>query len=118
MVKKEIPVKGSRILMMGITFKENCPDIRNTRAIDIYHELKTYHLEVEVYDPWANPQEVWHEYAISSISQKPAEKFDAVILAVAHKQFEGEDIRDLCKSNAVIYDVKAILPKEWVDARL
>jgi UDP-N-acetyl-D-galactosamine dehydrogenase len=118
MVKKEIPVKGSRILMMGITFKENCPDIRNTRAIDIYHELKTYHLDVEVYDPWANPQEVWHEYQISSSLQKPEEKFDAVILAVAHKQFEGEDIRDLCKSNAVIYDVKAILPKEWVDARL
>lgn len=118
MVKKEIPVKGSRILMMGITFKENCPDIRNTRAIDIYHELKTYHLEVEVYDPWAKPQEVWHEYGISSTSQKPEEKFDAVILAVAHNQFQGEDIRNLCKPNAVIYDVKAILPKDWVDARL
>lgn len=118
MVKKEIPVKGSRILMMGITFKENCPDIRNTRAIDIYHELKTYHLDVEVYDPWAKPQEIWHEYGIPSTAQKPSEKFDAVILAVAHKQFEGEDIRNMCNPNAVIYDVKAILPKEWVDARL
>ncbi len=70
MVKKDVPVKGSNILMLGITFKENCPDIRNTKAIDIYHELKTYDLSVDVYDPWASPDEVMHEYGIPSLKSK------------------------------------------------
>jgi UDP-N-acetyl-D-glucosamine/UDP-N-acetyl-D-galactosamine dehydrogenase len=118
MVKKDIPVKGSNILMLGITFKENCPDIRNTKAIDIYHELKTYDLNVDIYDPWANPEEVRHEYGISSYNKRPDTKYDAVILAVAHKTFESLPIESIKKEKAVVYDVKAVLPKDIVDGRL
>ncbi|MFZ1524200.1 MAG: nucleotide sugar dehydrogenase [Saprospiraceae bacterium] len=118
MVKKDIPVKGSNILMLGITFKENCPDIRNTKAIDIYHELKTYDLNVDVYDPWANPDEVRHEYHIASSTSLPDKKYDAIILAVAHKSFESLNLDHIKKDNAVVYDVKAVLPKDMVDGRL
>jgi UDP-N-acetyl-D-glucosamine/UDP-N-acetyl-D-galactosamine dehydrogenase len=119
MVKKDISVKNSNILMLGITFKENCPDIRNTKAIDIYRELLTYHTNVDVYDPWANPEEVMHEYdIISTKSLDENKKYDAVILAVAHKTFESIDILQLKKDNAVIYDVKATLSKDMVDGRL
>ncbi len=118
MVKKDIPVKGSNILMLGITFKENCPDIRNTRAIDIYNELKTYDLNVDIYDPWANPDEVEHEYNIRSNMSIPKKQYDAIILAVAHKTFLNISIDALKNKNAIIYDVKAVLPKENVDGRL
>lgn len=118
MVKKDIPVKGSNILMLGITFKENCPDIRNTKAIDIYHELKTYDLNVDIYDPWANPEEVKHEYGIPSFNKLPDTQYDGVILAVAHKTFESLPIESIKKEKAVVYDVKAVLPKELVDGRL
>lgn len=118
MVKKDITVKGSNILMLGITFKENCPDIRNTRAIDIYHELKTYDLNVDIYDPWASVEEVFHEYGIHSMTSLPDKKYDAVILAVSHKTFESLPLQILKKSNSVVYDVKAFLPKEMVDGRL
>ena len=118
MVKKDVPVKGSNILMLGITFKENCPDIRNTKAIDIYHELKTYDLNVDIYDPWANPEEVRHEYGISSYNKLPDTKYDAVILAVAHKTFESLPIESIKKNRSVVFDVKAVLPKEMVDGRL
>lgn len=118
MVKKDVPVKGSNILMLGITFKENCPDIRNTKAIDIYHELKTYDLNVDIYDPWANPEEVKHEYGIPSFNKLPDTQYDGVILAVAHKTFESINLDGIKKQNSVIYDVKAVLPKEVVDGRL
>jgi len=118
MVKKDIPVKGSNILMLGITFKENCPDIRNTKAIDIYRELVTYELNVDVYDPWASVEEVHHEYGIFSTTSLKATQYDAIVLAVAHKTFESLPIESLKKPNAVIFDVKAILPKEMVDGRL
>jgi len=118
MVKKEIPVKCSNILMLGITFKENCPDIRNTRAIDIYRELKTYDLTVDIYDPWADADEVDHEYGIVSHTSLPDKKYDAVILAVAHKTFESIHLDTVKKSNSVVYDVKAVLPKHSVDGRL
>lgn len=118
MVKKDVPVKGSNILMLGITFKENCPDIRNTKAIDIYHELKTYNLNVDIYDPWANPEEVKHEYGIPSFNKLPDTQYDGVILAVAHKTFESINLDGIKKQNSVIYDVKAVLPKEVVDGRL
>ncbi|MBK9580742.1 MAG: nucleotide sugar dehydrogenase, partial [Saprospiraceae bacterium] len=118
MIKKDITVKGSNILMLGITFKENCPDIRNTKAIDIYHELKTYDLNVDVYDPWASTDEVRHEYGIDSDTSLPDKKYDAVILAVAHKTFESLPLEVIKKGNSVIYDVKAVLPKETVDGRL
>lgn len=118
MVKKDIPVKGSNILMLGITFKENCPDIRNTKAIDIYHELKTYDLNVDIYDPWASVEEVFHEYGIHSLTALPAKTYDAVILAVSHKTFGSLSIEALKKSKSVVYDAKAFLPKEMVDGRL
>ncbi len=118
MVKKDVAIKGSNILMLGITFKENCPDIRNTKAIDIYHELKTYDLNVDIYDPWANPEEVRHEYGISSYNKLPDTKYDAVILAVAHKIFESLPLVSIKKDKSVVFDVKAVLPKQIVDGRL
>lgn len=118
MIKKDITVKGSNILMLGITFKENCPDIRNTKAIDIYHELKTYDLNVDVYDPWASPEEVRHEYSIDSSTSLPDKKYDAVILAVAHKTFESISLDNIKKLSAIVYDVKAVLPKHTIDGRL
>ena len=118
MVKKDIPVRNANILMLGITFKENCPDIRNTRAIDIYHELLSYNTAVDIYDPWANPEEVEEEYNVPSLNQLPNKKYDAIILAVAHKTFETLPLEALKKTNAVVYDVKAVLPKDQVDGRL
>lgn len=118
MIKKDIPVKGSHLLLLGITFKENCPDIRNTRAIDIYRELKTYDIHVDVYDPWANPGEVMHEYGIHSCTAIPNRKYDAVVLAVAHKSFESINLDQILQPKAVVYDVKALFPKEVVDGRL
>ncbi len=104
--------------MLGITFAENYPDIRNTKAIDIYHELKTYDLNVDIYDPWANPEEVTHEYGISSHNKLPETKYDAVILAVAHKTFESLPLESIKKNRSVVFDVKAVLPKGEIDGRL
>jgi len=105
--------------MLGITFKENCPDIRNTKAIDIYHELCEYGIEVDVYDPWAKPEEVMHEYGIKSITEYPeGNGYGAIILAVAHNQFLSLDLKAHKEAGAVIYDVKGILEKELTDGRL
>jgi UDP-N-acetyl-D-galactosamine dehydrogenase len=117
MIKKEIKVVNSRILMLGITFKENCPDIRNTKAIDIYNELITYNLNVDVYDPWADTDEVIHEYGIT-LSEKPSNKYDAIILAVAHDKFAELNLTDFQKEQCVIYDIKGILPIDSVTSRL
>ncbi len=121
MNKKGIMVKDANILILGITFKENCPDIRNTKVVDIYNTLTEYTENITVYDPWANSKEVQHEYGVAinndrSILQK--NRYDAVILAVAHKEFLELDIRALLKDNGVVYDVKGILPKGVFDARL
>lgn len=121
MVQKDIPVKGARVLVLGFTFKENCPDVRNTRVIDIIDELKKYNTEITIYDPWANSEEVFHEYGLATCSDLEAcgtEKWDAVIAAVAHKQFAILDIASICKNNAVVYDVKGFLDPEFVDGRL
>lgn len=118
MVRKEIPVKGSNVLMLGFTFKENCPDIRNTRAIDIYHELRTYDLHTDVYDPWADADEVLHEYGIVSYNVLPDRKYDAIILTVAHKTFRTLQLESLRKEISVVYDVKGFLNKDQVDGRL
>ncbi len=118
MVRKDIPVKGSNVLMLGITFKENCPDIRNTRAIDIYHELRTYDLHTDVYDPWADADEVLHEYGIVSYNVLPDRKYDAIILTVAHKTFRALQLESLRKEISVVYDVKGFLNKDQVDGRL
>lgn len=119
MVKKDIPVKGANVLVLGITFKENCPDVRNTKVVDILATLKDYNMNLSIYDPWATPKEVKHEYGWdSSTTLDEATTYDAVILAVSHKEFEQLDMSKLCKPNAVVYDVKGVLPKEIADARL
>ena len=121
MTQREIQVSGSKILILGLTFKENCPDIRNTRVVDIIKELHGYNARVDVYDPWVIPQEAEHEYRITPIKELEKGKYDAVILAVAHHQFQSmgvEGLRALCKPRAILFDIKSILPKEKVDARL
>ncbi len=119
MLKAGKLVKGAKALMLGITFKENCPDIRNTRAIDIYHELKTFGMEVDVYDPWADPNEVMHEYGINTITEFPeGNGYGTIILAVAHNEFQQINMANHKEAGTVIYDCKGILPKELVDARL
>ena len=120
MVKKSIPVSGSKALVLGITFKENCPDVRNTKVIDIIRHLQSYHVQVDIYDPWADPEEVYEEYGVKTVQELPASQtqYNAVILAVAHKQFSYETIKKLCSDSCVLFDVKAHLNKELVDARL
>jgi len=120
MIKKGIAISDSNILVLGITFKEDCPDIRNSRAIDIVNEIKSYAVKVDVFDPWASPEEVKHEYGISLISDKNELKikYDAVILAVSHKEFLKIDLNDLVKPNNVTFDVKSILSKDLTDTRL
>jgi UDP-N-acetyl-D-galactosamine dehydrogenase len=111
-------VKDSKILILGITFKENCPDIRNTKVVDIYNTLTEYTHNITVFDPWADSAQVEREYGIKVVNELPAECFDAVILAVAHKAFAELDIRTLLNGNAVVYDVKGVLNREVVDGRL
>ena len=122
MNKKGVMVKNAKILILGITFKENCPDIRNTKIVDVYHILTEYTKNITVFDPWANPEIVKRNYGIESTKDDKVlnDKYDAVILAVGHKQFEGLDIRGLLKDkgNGVVYDVKGVLPRDIIDARL
>lgn len=119
MMRKDLKVIDSKVLILGFTFKEDCPDVRNTRVIDIYTELRNFDMSVEVYDPWANPEEVKHEYGVDIIGGKdcpPLEEYSAVILAVAHKEFKKLPIEK--SKDLVVYDVKAVLDKSKVDARL
>lgn len=118
MNKKGVMVKDAKILILGITFKENCPDIRNTKIVDIYSTLEEYTRNITVYDPWANAAAVKHEYGIDITTELPNEKFDAVILGVAHKQFLELDVKSLVADGGVIYDVKGLLPRDIVDGRL
>lgn len=118
MLKKGIQVLGSDIIILGFTFKENCPDVRNTKVIDIYKALQEYNVNATVYDPWANPDIVRHEYGIEVTNELPKEKFDAAILAVAHKKFETLDVPALLNDNHAIFDVKAFLDRKIVDGRL
>ncbi|NEX19428.1 Vi polysaccharide biosynthesis UDP-N-acetylglucosamine C-6 dehydrogenase TviB [Thiorhodococcus mannitoliphagus] len=113
--------KDSRILILGLAFKENCPDLRNTRVVDIIQELEDYGLQCDVHDPWASPSEAEHEYGIRLIEQPTANHYDGIVLAVAHRQFVElgvDNIRAFGKPNAVLYDVKALLPRDAVDGRL
>ncbi|MGZ3873088.1 MAG: nucleotide sugar dehydrogenase [Mucilaginibacter sp.] len=119
MLRKHIHISGSRVLILGFTFKENCPDVRNTRVVDIVRHLISYHIDVRVYDPWADPEEVLNNFGV--ICQKTLTQegqFDAVIAAVAHDSFNTLNVKTLCKNKAVIYDIKGTLPKEIVDGRL
>ena len=121
MNKKGLLVKDSRILILGVTFKENCPDIRNTKVLDIYHTLHEYTDYITIYDPWANPESVKHEYGIVVVKDLPSkEQYDVVVLAVAHKQFLMLDVRSLLANpqKGVVYDVKGILDRNIVDGRL
>lgn len=121
MLKKRIQVEDAKVLILGLSFKENCPDIRNTRIIDIVNELKEYHIDADVYDPWVDAQEAQHEYGIDPISSLENGKYDAVILAVAHQQFKemGADaIRALGKAEHVLYDLKYVLSHAESDLRL
>jgi UDP-N-acetyl-D-galactosamine dehydrogenase len=119
MVKGGKPVKDAKALMLGITFKENCPDIRNTRATDIYHELKDFAMEVDVYDPWASKEHVKSEYDIDLVDEiDDMEQYSAIILAVAHDQFKELNFDQIKNHGIVVYDVKSILPKNLVDGRL
>jgi UDP-N-acetyl-D-galactosamine dehydrogenase len=119
MNKKGVMVKDANILLLGITFKENCPDVRNTKIVDIYTTLQEYTHNITVYDPWANLTVVKHEYGIDIVtSLENSTKYDAVVLGVAHNEFLGLDINSLVKSGGVVYDVKGILPREIVDGRL
>ena len=112
---------STRVLVLGLAFKENCPDLRNTRVVDIVAELKEYGIACDVHDPWVNPDEARHEYGIALIDEPPPGTYDAVILAVAHRQFSElgvTRIRGFGKPDAVLYDVKQLFPKDQVDGRL
>ncbi|UPZ37837.1 nucleotide sugar dehydrogenase [Sphingobacterium sp. PCS056] len=117
MIKKCINVNGAEVLMLGVTFKENCPDVRNTKIVDVIAALEDYGVKVTTYDPWANPSEVKHEYGIDSLTELPSSKFDAIILGVAHNEFLDVDFDSLKKDCAIIYDVKGII-SEKADNRL
>ena len=118
MIQNDIEVKDSEILILGITFKENCPDVRNTKAVDLVYELKEYGANLTIYDPHADPQEVKKEYDIESISQLNKKKFDGIVLAVAHKEFQNLNYLDLKKEKSVLYDVKNFLDSKIVDKTL
>lgn len=117
MIKNSQQINGARVLLLGITFKENCPDIRNSRVIDVYQELQQFGMNVEVYDPWADPHEVAEEYGIRLIA-KPEGSYDAVVLTVSHQEYKTLDYTQLRKENSVIFDIKAFLDKDLVDCRL
>ena len=118
MIKKDINVKNSSTLILGITFKENCPDVRNTKAVDVVNSLKSYGTKITIYDPWANEKEVMDEYGLVSTKTIPKEKFDVIVLTVAHKEFINLNFSVLTNDKCVVYDVKNILPNLLVDKTL
>ena len=117
MVQKDIKIKGSNVLILGFTFKENCPDVRNTRVVDVIEELRDFGVNLTIYDPWANPEEVMHEYKLQTVNECPTGQYEAVLLAVAHKEFLDMDLAKFLRPDAVLYDVKSTL-KEPVTGRL
>ena len=114
MLKKGIQVLGSKVLILGFTFKENCPDVRNTKVIDIIKTLKDYSVDVTIYDPWANPSIAKHEYGVDVLNELPEGAFDGVVLAVAHKEFESLSLRSITNGKSVVYDVKGMMKGEEV----
>ena len=120
MIHKDARVKNGNVLVMGVTFKENCPDIRNSKVIDVIEELEKFNLKVDVFDPWANAEEVKKEFGVNLLSNKSQlkENYDAVILTVAHKEFRGFNTKNYCADKSVIFDVKSFFPKEETDGRL
>lgn len=119
MIHKTHTIKGSNVLILGVTFKENCPDIRNTKVVDIYHELCEFGLKVDIYDPWASPDELRHEYNVDLISELDnSKKYQAILLAVSHDEFKTLDFEKYSKDGAVVFDAKAVIDRRWVDGRL
>lgn len=119
MIHKEMSIKNAEILVLGATFKENCPDVRNTKVVDILNKLKSYHVNLTIFDPWANPDELEHEYGWRSVRELDnGKKYDGVILAVAHNEFRNLDLEKICNPNKVVYDVKSFFSLELVDQRL
>jgi len=119
MIQKEIMIKNSKILILGITFKENCPDLRNTKVVDMVQILHDYNIETVIYDPWVNADLIKKTYNFNAVSElNNTDKYDAVLLAVAHDEFKNINVPALCKNPGVIYDLKSLLPKEQVDKRL
>lgn len=119
MIQKDHKIKGSNALILGVTFKENCPDIRNTKVVDIYRELCEFGVHVDIYDPWVDAAELKHEYGVEPLSSLDAGKrYEAVILAVAHDEFKSFDFEKYHKQGAVVFDVKAVVDRRWVDGRL
>ena len=118
MIQKNIPVNNANILILGITFKENCPDVRNTKAVDLISALKEYGANITIHDPWADQQEVLNEYGLTSLITLPNQKFDAVVLTVSHNKFKGLDYQSLKNNNAVVYDIKNFIDNTYVDGRL
>jgi len=116
-IEKNIPIKGAKILILGITFKENCPDVRNTKALDLINALKNYGTNITIYDPWADTKEIMHEYGLKSLKSLPKEKFDAIVLAVSHNEFLNLDLDIFKKNISVTYDVKGVL-KTKIDGKL
>ena len=110
MIERNIPINGAHILVLGITFKENCPDVRNTKVTDVVRQLESFHTQVTVYDPWASSEDVWEEHQIHSHPSLPIEEYDAIVLAVAHREFLSIPWKKIRKTHSVIYDVKGILP--------
>ena len=118
MIKKDIRVKKASVLVLGITFKENCPDVRNTKVIDVVSSLKEYGLDIVICDPWADSDEVFNEYSLKSIKSLPKQKFDAIVLTVAHNEFKDLDLESLTNPKSVVYDVKNFIPKNKKDKGL
>ncbi|HEX8758090.1 MAG TPA: nucleotide sugar dehydrogenase, partial [Steroidobacteraceae bacterium] len=121
MTAKRIHVKGARTLVLGVTFKENCPDIRNSKVIDVVRELQKYGAEVDIYDPWADGQECRHEYGVRPIKTLTPKRYDAAIVAVSHREFRemgAAGVRRLCRKNHVLYDIKHVFGAAEVDGRL
>ena len=118
MIQNDISIKKASVLILGITFKEDCPDVRNTKVVDVVSSLNEYGIEVSIFDSWANPEEVKKEYNLTSVTKVPTNQFDAIVLTVAHKEFEKLDLSLIKKEKAVVYDVKNILPKNIVDKTL
>lgn len=117
MIKKGVTINGAKLLMLGITFKENCPDVRNTKIVDVVAALVDYGIQVTIFDPWAKPSEVAHEYKLTTTNELPSDTFDAIVLGVAHNEFKTIDLSKLKKSNGVLFDVKGVL-NETADGRL
>ena len=121
MIKKDRKIKDAKVLQLGVTFKENCPDIRNSKAVDVVNGLQEFGCQVHIFDPWADPDEVKKEYGVHAVKFEKdlfSNFYDAVILAVSHREFCDFDISKYKKSNAVIYDIKGVLPVNIIDGRL